>query len=506
MASTQPIRAAQYLRMSTDHQRYSLAHQTAAIATYALAHGFSIVETFADAGRSGLTLEGRNELKRLLAMVLSGTAPFEALLVLDISRWGRFQDVDESAHYEWLVRKAGIAVHYCGEIFENDGSLTSAIMKSLKRVMAGEYSRELSRKVWTAQVHQARLGFRMGATARFGLRRMLIDASGTPKMLLDRGEHKNIREDRVILVPGPAEEQAIVRRIYRLSTTGGLSDRRIAQRLNADGVPALDGRPWSQYQVKEVLTGEVYTGLVTFNRTSKKLGGKNLPNPETDWVRLENAFPPIISRRVFREAQRARKTRRSYIYSEEQLLGGLRALLAREGRLTLGLIDQAPDMPSATAVRRRFGSLHAAFARVGYHPVHRGPAFGPAWIVDRNRAFCIQVEGLLKAAGAHVRRLGPMGLFEVDKAIRLAVAISRFHGNRARRYWKLSVNPDIAADCYFAGLLSPTSAHTERYYLLPADRIAPGGAVHFSANAPAFESYRVADIVSLRSVLQRLRL
>ena len=46
--------AAQYLRMSTDQQQYSLPNQAAAIAQYAERHGFNVVTTYKDEGRSGL--------------------------------------------------------------------------------------------------------------------------------------------------------------------------------------------------------------------------------------------------------------------------------------------------------------------------------------------------------------------------------------------------------------------------------------------------------------------
>ena len=96
------VRAAQYVRMSTDHQRYSTENQQAAIAKYASQHGMDIVRTYADEGKSGLSLEGRDALKRLIHDVESGQPDFGAVLVYDISRWGRFQDADESAYYEYL--------------------------------------------------------------------------------------------------------------------------------------------------------------------------------------------------------------------------------------------------------------------------------------------------------------------------------------------------------------------------------------------------------------------
>ena len=141
-------RAAEYVRMSTEHQRYSTANQRESIAQYASEHGISIVKTYQDNGRSGLKIRGREALQTLLADVKSGTADFDIIIVYDISRWGRFQDTDESAHYEFICRQAGKRIIYCAEQFDNDGSPLSSIVKGLKRVMAGEYSRELSKKVF----------------------------------------------------------------------------------------------------------------------------------------------------------------------------------------------------------------------------------------------------------------------------------------------------------------------------------------------------------------------
>jgi DNA invertase Pin-like site-specific DNA recombinase len=83
-------RAVEYVRMSTEHQRYSIANQRAAIASYAEAHGYDVVRSYDDAGKSGLTLKGRDGLQRLLADTLGPTRDFSAIIVLDVSRWGRF--------------------------------------------------------------------------------------------------------------------------------------------------------------------------------------------------------------------------------------------------------------------------------------------------------------------------------------------------------------------------------------------------------------------------------
>ena len=97
--------------------------------------------------------------------MVSGSPGYRATRVYDVSRWGRFQDTDESAHYEFVCKSAGVPIHYCAETFANDGTLPSLIMKALKRTMAGEYSRELGVKVLAGQRHLARLGFKQGGRA-----------------------------------------------------------------------------------------------------------------------------------------------------------------------------------------------------------------------------------------------------------------------------------------------------------------------------------------------------
>jgi DNA invertase Pin-like site-specific DNA recombinase len=83
------VAAAQYLRMSTDHQQYSLDNQAEAIARYAEDHGFVVVKTYSDAARSGLRLKNRSGLQQLLKDVVAGGVEFRAILVYDVSRWGR---------------------------------------------------------------------------------------------------------------------------------------------------------------------------------------------------------------------------------------------------------------------------------------------------------------------------------------------------------------------------------------------------------------------------------
>src|SRR5580692_2694412 len=193
-----PSNAAAYVRMSTEHQQYSTSNQMDVITEYAKRREKQIVKQYSDEGKSGLNIQGRESLAQMIQDVQNGTLSFSNILVYDVSRWGRFQDADESAYYEYICRRAGVSVHYCAEQFENDGSPVSTIVKGVKRAMAGEYSRELSAKVFIGQCRLIELGFRQGGAPGFGLRRMLRDQGGGAKGMLSRGEQKSIQTDRVV--------------------------------------------------------------------------------------------------------------------------------------------------------------------------------------------------------------------------------------------------------------------------------------------------------------------
>jgi predicted site-specific integrase-resolvase len=81
VSSSTGLRAAQYVRMSTDHQKYSVDNQAETIGAYAARHGLAIVRTYEDAGPSGLRIDRREALKELISDVLLGRADFDFILV-----------------------------------------------------------------------------------------------------------------------------------------------------------------------------------------------------------------------------------------------------------------------------------------------------------------------------------------------------------------------------------------------------------------------------------------
>lgn len=359
------VPAAQYLRMSTEHQQYSLESQSIAIQVYAESHGFEIIQTYSDAAKSGLVLKYRDGLRQLLQDVVSRTATYRAILVYDVSRWGRFQDTDESAHYEFLCKSAGVPVHYCAEQFANDGSLPSLIMKALKRTMAGEYSRELGAKVYAGQKRLTLLGFKAGGVPGYGLRRMLVSSSGGAKQELALRERKSIATDRVILVPGPPDEVQVVREIYRMHISERLSFSNIARILTKRGI-ALPGKTrWDYYTVRSILTNQKYAGFAVYGRISKRLHTPLRRVPQTEWVMRAEAFQPIVDFVTFEEAQKGYRGR-SFKRTDQELLGDLSAFLRSKGRLSWNLIKESREICTPRTYCKRFGTLREAFKLIGY--------------------------------------------------------------------------------------------------------------------------------------------
>jgi DNA invertase Pin-like site-specific DNA recombinase len=356
--------AAQYLRMSSDSQRYSLANQTDVIRSYADLHGFEVVKSYEDAGRSGVTAQKRSGLAALLSDVVSGELPYSAVLVLDVSRWGRYQDPDEAAHYEFLCRASGVSVHYCAEGFGE--GYAGSIMKQLKRVMAGEYSRELSEKVRKGKRRQAELGNAQGGPCPYGLQRREVHADGTLGRVLRRDERKSRPDRSLRLEPGCEHEVAIVRRIFREYARQRRRPQAIARRLSEQGVMWTDGTPWTAIRIGATLKMDLMAGRRLIGRTRAQLGKARLVVPVAQWE-LVGHFEPIVSSALFEAARRRRfALGRSPSHTDAEMLNDLRKIWKKHGRISARLIEATYGAGRAYSYFNRFGSLSSAYALIEY--------------------------------------------------------------------------------------------------------------------------------------------
>lgn len=484
-----------YVRMSTDHQKYSTENQADAIREYAARFNIEIIKTYADAGKSGLSLDGRDALKQLIDDVQAGDVPYSIILVLDVTRWGRFQDADESAYYEYICRRAGIDVQYVAEQFENDGSPVSTIVKGVKRAMAGEYSRELSAKVFAGQCRLIELGYRQGGPAGYGLRRVLIDEHGTIKGELKRGEHKSLQTDRVVLVPGPEDEIVTVRWMYRAFTQQGFAESQIAAFLNQRGVLTDLGRQWTRGTVHEVLTNEKYIGNNVFNRTSFKLKKRRVVNTPDMWVRADGVFEAVVDTADFYAAQQIIHER-CRTYTDEEMLDKLRALHKRHGWLSGIVINESEDMPSSSVYSNRFGSLIRAYQLIGYTPdrdyryieINRALRQTHAELVEH-------VIQRIRELGAEVSREIETDLLLINEELRASLIICRCMTTPGGQHrWKIRLDTGLLPDITVAVRMNPDNVEPLDYYLLPSLDIENPKIRLAENNHVALDAYRFDEL------------
>ncbi|WP_324291040.1 recombinase family protein [Asticcacaulis sp. SL142] len=497
-------RGAMYVRMSTDHQKYSTENQADAIREYAERFSIDIVRTYTDSGKSGLSIDGREALQSLIADVQSGAADFTTILVLDVTRWGRFQDADESAYYEYMCRRAGIDVHYVAEQFENDGSPVSTIVKGVKRAMAGEYSRELSGKVFAGQCRLIEMGFRQGGPAGFGLRRVLLDEQRNPKGELKRGEHKSLQTDRVVLVAGPEDEVVIVKWIYKAFTEEGLRESEIAARLNLRSVKTDLGRNWTRGVVHGILTNEKYIGNNVFNRRSFKLKKRRVENDPDMWVRADGVFEAIIEPRHFYTAQGIIRERNRK-FTDADMLTRLKALHERQGWLSGILIDETDDMPSSAVYAYRFGGLTQAYKLIGYDP-GRDLTF-----IEDNRhirqmhpEIIADVLNQIRQLGGKVRVDELTDFLIVNEEIKASLVISRCgQSTSGKNRWQIRFDAGLMPDITIVVRMAANNRDVFDYYLIPAIDIETPKIRLADNNHLALDAYRFDDLESFFLMAER---
>ncbi|MCS0599330.1 recombinase family protein [Massilia agri] len=484
-----------YVRMSTESQDYSTDHQRAMIHQYAAANCMPIVREYVDDGKSGLDIKRRSGLLSLMQAVQSPQPDFTHIIVFDVSRWGRFQDIDEAAYYEHKCRRAGIKVVYCGEKFSDDTGPYAALLKSIKRIMAAEYSRELSEKVFIAQSRFIEMGFKQGGLAGYGFRRLAVKACGAPRAILEHGEGKITLTDRVVLIWGPDNEVGTIRRIYRLYLEDGMSEAGLARLLNNEHLPSELGRPWTQVMINSILTNVKYCGSLAYNRRSCRLSTPRTRNSQDKWIVNAGAVAPIIDAEMFLEVQeeRARRQRR---YGHEELLNLLRDCQARHGKVTASIIAADPAMPDPQLLVRSFGSLIKAYEAAGL-PRTRSYAFVETKrVLARMREeLLVKVIELADAAGAAVEHTYEPFVITLNGSLVVKVdVVPPRTPRRGLRNWRIA--PDKGVDFCIVGRFVPSEAICD-YYLVPATVLTSGPIYLKESNLHQYSAHRYFALVDM---------
>jgi DNA invertase Pin-like site-specific DNA recombinase len=295
-----------YVRVSTEDQardeKSSLADQRAAIGALATRLGRTIApaDVFVDPGVSGQSAEGRPAFMALLRYCeehprTTGTRGL--VLVLNDSRFGRFRDPEEAAHWRFHLKRHGWIVRFA-EGDDVDDAVARPVLRTIAAVQASEYSRALKANTRRGMRSAAARGLWLNE-APIGYRR-LASGGGRLPAVLEIGQRK-ADDQQVRLTPGPEAEQALVRWMFESYGAGEQTLGRMAMELRK----RWPARSWSRRTVQVMLKNRTYVGDVLWSRRPHDtVERRETPvRPEGDWVVTLDAHPALVSRELFDRVQ-----------------------------------------------------------------------------------------------------------------------------------------------------------------------------------------------------------
>ena len=360
-----------YFRHSADgRQEHSIPIQKEKVFGFADNSQIEIIDTFEDAGVSGLTPD-RPQFKAMMNRVHVDLS-FDLILVYDRTRWGRFQDRDLARRLIAECEKCGKQVH-----FTSDGpippfgehSIADTVIDMFGHDMASGYSAQLSDKVWAGEVYVAKHGFRCGGKAPYGMYRVEYDEQKNELGVMTGKARKRFPNGRVGLKPGNLKEVRIIKEIFEMFTVAGIFEQEIANRLNQRKVPSpkmaqapSSTKLWGVSAVRKILQDEQYAGLVVYNKTSNKLKTGIKKNPREEWIVVPShgKHKSVVSRETFEKA-RSIFEKRTYVPTCEELLEQVRSFYKKHGMVPASLLRYFPGAPLTRFLSRRFGSIHEAY-------------------------------------------------------------------------------------------------------------------------------------------------
>ena len=288
-----------YARVSSDRQvvDLSIAAQLRALRDYAEKNDYLVAREYVDEAESG-RIADRPQFQKMLNEASKPEAPFKEILVWKFSRFTRKRE--HAVAFKAMLRRRGVRVVSITEQADDTptGKLLEAIIESVDEF----YSENLAQEVLRGMRESASRGFWIGSRKPYGYNRVMVQdgAKKRPTLELD------------------PDTSPVVERIFDMAQAGkGMLP--IAETLNDEGVASPAGKLWSKNTVHFILKNEVYTGTLIWGAKSKD---------KAEPVRVEKAFPAIVSKTRFRRVNslmrsRAPKIAHPWRVASSYLLSGL---------------------------------------------------------------------------------------------------------------------------------------------------------------------------------------
>lgn len=325
-----------YLRYSDGdlQTENSLDSQLSEIGACAQENGwiFNPEFVFADPGISGETLETRSDMMKLIAIVQSGDAPFDGIVIDDTNRLGR--RVSDVMRICEIFQYHGIFLYFVNPRLHSEDPKFERDMLDYARGDQ-DFLQKLRHAVRRGQREKARNGMNPGGF-RYGYTSVLIP-DPTRRGTISRPA---VLGTRLVFVE---EEKAAVKHIYDWANEG-LSLKKIAECCTAENFPPpgnrLGGGSWNQSNVWVILHNPIYKGALIWGRTRQKKHyktGKSIAVPveEKDWVVVDRPDLQIVSPERWECAQQAIAAHHRFGF---RTLGGMARRSGTEVPLLSGLM------------------------------------------------------------------------------------------------------------------------------------------------------------------------
>ena len=312
-------RAVPMPRCSTmDQAETSIDDQMNSIEYFAAEYDMELAEPLRLVGKSG-SIKANLEaaVDEIIARKRAGER-IEVVVIYDQSRFGRSGPLHFGALADRLL-DAGI------EIAETDAFMEDAnnanMVRMLKSMIAQQTARGIADNSSRGSQQALREGRRSHASkGAYGIDRLYKTEDDEPiciiRLLAD-GTRLNLdpatkevrlryepgkmgfkkeKKDKVTLIPGDPEHQAVVVRIFSMRYEDGLAGTRIARILNDEEVPSPNGRRWTKSVIDAMLLNETYCGVGYANRYSSALyfnqaEGRPEPLPKEQGRRIRGVRP-----------------------------------------------------------------------------------------------------------------------------------------------------------------------------------------------------------------------
>lgn len=273
-------RAVIYCRVSTssDSQMESLDKQIAEAIQAVEQLGYELVERFIDEGKTGTVKEARKEYLRMLSQIEENK--FDVIVTKSLDRMNR--NILDFYLFLDLIMKNDVRLYFY--LDRNFYKSDDKIVIGIKAILAEEYSRELSKKLCNAHARRQERGeVIMLSSQTYGYR----------KVTQPDGKRTVMIEDK---------EAEMIRLIFDYCREG-YGARAISGILLERGYVNRKGNPITESTIRRIIRNPLVTGTMIMNKTKFDFNSKTLIMlPSSQWIHKEGAVPPIITAKVWREA------------------------------------------------------------------------------------------------------------------------------------------------------------------------------------------------------------